>query len=826
MSVAPLAILSILAGGVLATARLAKSIKRQREGYADHDGIIPVGQSLYNPINNLLNVLKDTTGIQDPAVLHQGIATAIGEVNTNLPAAGAPMVVTGGQATPLPDNSAARRAAAVAKCEKVNTSSCAAFDDSNFASNCGICFKPGTDSKAENHIGGLFLDPGDAVGAELQSRAMGERRVNYRPTVGTCPPGFFMKDKESCLKLEKRIECEQKKTFSIANCSQCYTDGSYTIVDAAVSRADISLLISYIGSLKVTLTGGSSTPIATGSSTTLGDNTVPLGQIPEGAAILITVEGTGAVIGGYVQGPTTTGVFKLEIAQLSDADLESGARPRLSGETSVGGASCMALRPGRGKTKMVLRVNIPLTFADIGEPEAASCASGPFLTKESSAKTLSAGTCFKPGNGPGKYSMECLQEKFVELGCTTDGTGYPRDNASFAALNVGADGSPQQIGNIANTIYENSLKATTGVSSSGVKQSLAQWNEASMFCTGEQILSACDTVKVTGSMSSDCMADLWQNKGAGNRIGATYSASQRNSSLAGSADNYCTANGLLSPFGPDGKPQQDAIQRANTAGGTINDIKNLYDMTHRRANNNSLTDNDRKAAINDCYGVTLNTPVPPTPTIQLDDLKALRTEYMAILTDLVYLSGLGLGPSSGNVTFNQRYARKAELDKQVLKPIKARYVRIRPSMNPGPDDRCIQISQLQVFNSSGQEVARGRPTSSSSVLGGGPAYPSKAVDGNATARPYPQMFHDACNTAGLNQFWMVDLGSEQDLSYIIYYNRINWDCCSHRANGMPVELLDARMNIVGITKINGQANSIRVDFTIFDKQGLPWNNLA
>jgi hypothetical protein len=101
---------------------------------------------------------------------------------------------------------------------------------------------------------------------------------------------------------------------------------------------------------------------------------------------------------------------------------------------------------------------------------------------------------------------------------------------------------------------------------------------------------------------------------------------------------------------------------------------------------------------------------------------------------------------------------------------------------------------------------------------------SLAVDGNAQARNFPNIYHDKCDTDGAGQFWMVDLGSEQDLSYIVYYNRT--DCCANRADGMPVELLDNNMNIVGATTIQGSGPKIQVNFTIFDTQNLPWMNLA
>ncbi len=866
-----------MGAGVLATARLARDIKRQREGFfatsggnatksnatggnstggnstnrreasegfADHDAMISAGQEKYNPLTNLLDIHQNPfvgpdPGPQEIQTARQEIRDTLGGRQAQFPSLGAAISLKGQKDMPykIPGDTKGLRTYNIQKCEKVNSAKCSAFDDPEFAKNCGVCFKPGTDSQAQARIGGLLLDPDDKTAAELQSQSLGERRVNYRPTVGTCPPGFFVIDKASCEALQKRLECEQKKTFTIDGCSQCYADGSFAIVDASVPRADLSLFVSYIGNLTVTLTG-SVKPIASASSTALGDNTIPIGVIPEGSSIVITVDGgsSTAVLGGFIQAPTVSGNFQLDIAQLADADLESGGRPRMSGEMVVGGAGVVALRPGRGKTKMALRVQIPMTFVDVGEPEASSCTTGPYLTKEASAKTLSAGSCFKPGNAAGSYSLDCLQEKFIELGCTTDGTGYPRDAATAAALNTGSGGNSRKIGDIADLIYENSLKALTGVSSAGVKQTLQQWNEASMFCTGKQILNACDAAQLTGTMTSECMGDLWGNKGLGNRLGGTYTGTTQNASLTGRNDRYCTTSGLLSPYGPDGKQQESAIKRAFNTGGTIQEVKDLYDRTHRQANDNSLKDSDRADAIKDCYGVSLTMPTAvtaqttPTTTTTGSELNALKQEYDNLMTDINYLSGVGLGPTSGNVTFNDRWARLQELNKKILKPIKARYVRIKPSMKPAPDDRCLQISQLQVFNSAGKEVARGRPTSSETVLGGSErrdaSLPSRAVDGTTSARDYPNMYHDSCDTRGANQFWMVDLGSEQDLSYIVYYNRNSANCCTNRADGMPVELLDSNMNVVGVTNINGTAPKIQVNFTVFDKMKLPWNNLA
>lgn len=835
MSIAPFVTLLALSGGLLATARLAQTIKREREGFAGaatatstdaHDALIETGQERYNPITNLLDLGRNPLVGANPttqtiAAARKDLQVALGGVDAKYPMQGAAVRTDGikKNSYTIPSDTKGLRAYDVQMCEKVNVAKCSAFDDPTFAAKCGVCFKPGTDSQAQGHIGGLYLDKEDIDAATMQAQAMGTKRIQYTPSVGTCPPGFFVKDKADCEALAKRLECEQKKTYTITNCSQCYTDGSYTIVDSSVSLADISLLLQFVGTLTVTVAGKT---VVTDAGPTTIEKTYSLGVVPEGAPILITVEGQNASIGGLLQGPTVTGVFQLPIAQLMDADLESGIKPRFSGEIRVGGQTVVQLRPARGKTKMTLRMIVPLTFVDTSEDAATKCASGPYLTQEGSAKALVAGTCFAAGNAPGSYSMQCLQEKFTELGCTTQGSGYPRDTATLAALNANGP-----IGAIADLVYESSLRAATGVSSTGQKLSLEEWNKASVFCTGKTILNPCDAVTITGTMTNECLDSLYKNQGATGRIGATYTSTNRNASLTGGKDRYCTPSGLLSPFGPDGKPQQDAIQRAFQAGGTISDVKTLYDQTHRKANDNTQSDADRARAIQDCYGVALTMPAAAAASSNRSKADtSLKEQYTAVMRDLQYLQGLGLGPDSGNATMNDRLAKKQALDKQVLKPIKAQYVRIKPSKKAVSGDRCLQISQLQVFNSAGQEVAKGKPTTAASTwdLWGTRPESSLAVDGTAKARAFPSIYHDKCDTDGAGQFWMVDLGSEQDLSSIVYYNRT--DCCANRADGMPVELLDANKNVVGTTMIQGSSPKITVSFTIFDTQDLSWNNLA
>ena len=109
-----------------------------------------------------------------------------------------------------------------------------------------------------------------------------------------------------------------------------------------------------------------------------------------------------------------------------------------------------------------------------------------------------------------------------------------------------------------------------------------------------------------------------------------------------------------------------------------------------------------------------------------------------------------------------------------------RFVRVTSTQN-----QHIQIAQLVVLNSEGTNVAKGKPATASN------SWSNKCfscpVDGTLSARNYPSIFHDAVPQSG--NFWQVDLGTLVSVASITYYNRR--DCCTCRAQGMVISLLDA-----------------------------------
>jgi hypothetical protein len=102
----------------------------------------------------------------------------------------------------------------------------------------------------------------------------------------------------------------------------------------------------------------------------------------------------------------------------------------------------------------------------------------------------------------------------------------------------------------------------------------------------------------------------------------------------------------------------------------------------------------------------------------------------------------------------------------------------------------INLSQLVVKDSDGNNAARGAITSSSGVAFGGDE--SKAVDGVEQARDHPQGYH---SNSDKNAFFQVELPKPTNVKSVTVYNRK--DCCSGRmASGHKIQLLDSNKNVL------------------------------
>ena len=89
------------------------------------------------------------------------------------------------------------------RCEAARGRSACSTLGSAGMKDCGVCIKGGTAYTRPNdpgkHIGGLVITPDDVEGTAPE----------YKPTVGSCPPGFFFVDKAACEVAANREGCKE-----------------------------------------------------------------------------------------------------------------------------------------------------------------------------------------------------------------------------------------------------------------------------------------------------------------------------------------------------------------------------------------------------------------------------------------------------------------------------------------------------------------------------------------------------------------------------------------------------------------------------------------
>ena len=641
-------------------------------------------------------------------------------------------------------------------CEGVKTVDANAFNDPNFAANCGICVDIGKNSAGNPTKGGLVLLPKDKEYAQKHQR--GDHLPDYKPTIGTCPAQRMAGNAAEVRRIQNIMSCQNSASYDITGCSQCYADQSYFPVEGTTNVNPPAIYVAGSGYLTWYETG-----YTNGAGVNLNGSPQKL-QLkgPEATRVTLNVSPNnpnGCYIAGYLEGVTSNGYFRVDLQRIVQTDGWTGRKPRLTGPVTINGVSCNNMSPGFGQENMNLIIPTPFTFVDTTSLSGEMCSTGPFVTKQSSAEFLASDPCYKKGSGPGNYNQECLQNSFYSNGCLDSGKGFPMSTTANAALLATPSGYNRSLGQISEFIYENAIRSATGMTSGGAKLSIDDWSAASEFCTGRKITSPCDTAaKDTGPLSGDCLTYLWRNQGNGKPLGATYKSNGTFSSLF--SDNtvqFCTSSGTLSPVDANGMTNQAAIDYWRKQGG-VNNVKNLMDQLHALASQ-PLSDPSRNDAVLKCYGKNLaNRPVP-----------------------------------SGAAVSGQCSASCG---------VKARTVRILQT--PG---QYLHFSQVAVMDANGINVAKGKQASVQSTWPGGD--PQIPLDGVLKPRPWNQNWHiGPGQTSGGT--WSVDLGANYDIVRVVVFQRT--DCCTERIKGAVVSLIDESGRIVANQTINSTGLVLPLDF--------------
>jgi len=651
----------------------------------------------------------------------------------------------------------------VEKCEAVKAADCSAFDkDPTFGQNCGLCLEVGMNSKNEASMGGMVLLSDDRKMAEMNISP--GFLPDYVPTLGSCPAGKMVTTKAQCIKLTNEMLCAKNASFTATpGCSQCYADGTYFPVDP--TTGNIGAIIRVIGNgilhftetgyqdiNNIKLTGEPYEITLKGKENTRLTFDVKPCTLAAGCSSEQVKKPVS--IAGYLSGETLNGATTVELGRLIITDSVTGRKPLTKGAEKVGDLDVRVIGPGFGKDSVILIGTMPFTFLDTSSEEVSKCDAGPYVTTATAASFLDSDPCYKTGSGPGKYSVECLQNTMDANGCFAAGKGYPKDPASAAKLLTDEKGKARTIDDIANYIYEQAVITSTGVSVTGNTLTIPQQSAASLFCTGVPITSPCDFGnKDTGPLSLACIDYLWKNTGSSNALGPTYDRFSQASSLfsKGKGPRFCQSSGTLAPVDDTGKTNTLNFEYWQALGG-VKAVKAAMAQVHLDANS-EMGDDDKREALLQCYGATL----------------AARP------------------PASAAAAGGCKYSCGSPIQK------------VRITQTNG--DYFLQCGQLAIYNSTGDNVATSPTvtiTGTDGTVGTGGTTTAQINDGKLYA-------HTGFLSKNRGAYILLDLGTTMDIIGITYYSTTagilqNWSV------GLMVEALDSNDNVLFTQTIQTAAN--------------------
>jgi hypothetical protein len=115
--------------------------------------------------------------------------------------------------------------------------------------------------------------------------------------------------------------------------------------------------------------------------------------------------------------------------------------------------------------------------------------------------------------------------------------------------------------------------------------------------------------------------------------------------------------------------------------------------------------------------------------------------------------------------------------------------------NDDDKNRIINLSELEVLDATGENIAKDRPVTGSSEWPETHLWP-KLTDGVIAADNFA---HTMGRTPEEVDFMTIDLGEVKEIKTIKIHNRTS--CCGVRAIGLKVQILDAESNVVKETPV-------------------------
>jgi hypothetical protein len=498
------------------------------------------------------------------------------------------------------------------------------FGDFKFNQNCGMCLTSGSLLTGEtfNTPTGVFIPEQDKVKANSLAQTNGYQFPRVIPSLNAavCRGASTADDAMPVLAIDhktynafqKRLECRHGGIVG-NGCGICQANKEFSYIDPKGGFQPLALLLGGEGTATVRFGVHQ-----VGSTISLSSSlqTFQLGRVEEGATIQVeVVKGktvNGPIVFGRIESQNPNGsVYRLNLQTIIEKDAITGSTPRRSR------LGQMVAKPGGDR--MVLEGKIPLTFVDPDQLAAYDCKASPFMTKQASAELLIDDPCLKPkGQGPGNYSEECLRQKVLEGGCTSDGTYYKNPQAGNMTL-----------ANFLSFIREKARMVETDPA-------------VSMACRGVDISTPCDKfLNNTEIPDNKCLVYLYSNASVNNkRVGNTYKyASQSFTSLNGRNIQFCQRSGTLNPENQQGEAELMGVARGYKGYKGIEAVRRyLSDIFNKAIGSLDANKRDveggKKDSLAKCFGIPIADPM----------LAKVKTNSAGLVTSeekaLVCMSGI------------------------------------------------------------------------------------------------------------------------------------------------------------------------------------------
>jgi hypothetical protein len=749
----------------------------------------------------------------------------------------------------------------LAKSCEAAPNTCSAFDDPTFAANCGMSFDVnGTASNGTAFKGGLYLSPDDRAEQVTTAENVLQNGTDpydpykvYQPTIGTAARGTFGITKDSCIVVKEKVDCEAKQTFGSPNCTQCYSSQHFARVGPETGKLPSKLYLvgNSIAAVYNIASGTFDGPI-TLKNKELSSTPIVV-DIPANAegttfAIISRNDKTPVHIAGYIEGSTPAGPFKLDLLSLTSLDVFTGKKPRITGTVTVNGFKCKTLNPGSGFNGILLKCMIPFSFINPYDGDALTCSNGPIIMTAASATFLESDPCYGKANAPGAYKLECLQSRWMDMGGTEQGTGYPSTKAKADAIQRNSDGTPRNLDDIIDTISALMTRALTGKDVNGGDLSIPDWNSASMYATGVPISTPCDGPGGVPPISQRCLEYTFKNQGVSSHIGATYTlpstyASKKEGFVGETGNVYIpSSNGPLSPSTPAGL----AFGQSQ---GSLQNVKNAYDTIVRTAFDNTQTNAERSLQLQQVLDTTIQSKtaegddfevrIPANqPTKTYDQMKQVcesKGKRLCQSTEICNMQKREVTNPSLTATFpDDNWIAVGDKPNEwlTLASLPGRYCKTHsevtqseggnaylPSWGSQTDSRgwerlakccdgpatmlgryirleynhgeCLNLAQIAVYSNKRTDSNLITPTTAVTKSSGyqGDIFPSKNfVDGSAGGAG-SSFVHTSCGDVP----WIeVDMGATVNMYRILITNR--HDCCQWRVIGTRIIIMDDKRN--------------------------------